>query len=265
VNYNTISSLSQKEAEIVARLSYEKKEIVTAETLDRYLPTNFQYRKQLVYRLTKKNILLPIKRGVYIFIPLEAVRTGRRVNDFLIPPIFFPNGNYYIGYSTMFNYYHFTEQQFQTVFVINTTLCKEREVAGLLFKFVKVSPERMYGTQKIKIKTEEVIISSKERTLIDLLYFNKPVGGIDAAISILELVLQEASCDVRKLIEYVTRFPNIKTRKYFGLVLERNGISDKALKPLLKSVQNTALISFSDSRKGTINQRWRVILNDSPR
>jgi len=265
VNKNTISALGQKEAELVARLSYEEKDIVTAQEIDSYLPINFQYRKQLVYSLKKKKILTPIKRGVYIFVPLESVPTGRRVSEFLIPPIFFPRNNYYIGYSTMFNYYSFTDQLFQTVYVLNTTLCRERTIAGLSFKFMKIPSERIYGLEKITIKNKEVIVSSKERTLVDLIYFNKPVGGIKAAKEIFERFVRERKCDIKKLIEYSVRFSNIKTRKLIGLILEETGISDAMLKPLEKSVKNSSLISFSNSRKGTINKRWKVIVNDTQR
>jgi predicted transcriptional regulator of viral defense system len=261
VNKNTISALGQKEAEIVARLSYEEKDIVTVQELDSYLPVDFQYRKQMVYNLKKKKILVPIKRGVYIFVPLESVPTGRRVNEFLIPSIFFPKDNYYVGYSTMFNYYNFTDQQFQIVYVLNTTLCRKRTIAGLSFRFMKIPSERVYGAEKINIKNKEVIVSSKERTLIDLIYFNKPVGGIEAASEIFERFVQEKKCDIKKLIEYAVRFPNIKTRKRIGFVLEKAGISDALLKPLEKSVKNTSLISFSNSRKGTVNKKWRIIIN----
>lgn len=51
---NTISALNQKEDEIVARLSFEEKDIVTAQELDSFLPGDFQYRKQLVYNLKKR-------------------------------------------------------------------------------------------------------------------------------------------------------------------------------------------------------------------
>ena len=105
MNKNTMSSLSKTEVEIVARLTYEKKDIVTAKELDSYLPADFPYRNQLVYSLKKKRVLIPIKSGVYIFVPLEAVPTGRRISEFLIPTIFFPQNDYYLGYSTMFNYY----------------------------------------------------------------------------------------------------------------------------------------------------------------
>lgn len=262
MNKKTISALSQKEAEIVARLSYEEKDIVTAQELDTYLPSDFQYRRKLVYSLRKKGILIPIKSGVYIFVPLDAVPTGRRVSELIIPPVFFPKNDYYIGYSTMFNYYNFTDQQFQTVYVLNTRISGARTIAGLSFKFTKISPDKMYGLEKIRIKDKEVIVSSKERTLVDLIYYNKPVGGIDEAATILERFVKEKKCDIKKLTEFAVQFPVIKTRKRIGVSLEKIGISETLLKSLEKSVKGTSLISFSSSRKGKINERWRAIVSD---
>jgi len=265
MNKNTVSSLSQKEAELVARLSYEGKDIVTAKDLDAYLPTSFQYRRKLVYSLKKKKILIPIKGGVYIFVPLEAVPTGRRISEFLIPTVFFPKNDYYLGYSTMFNYYNFTDQQFQTVYVLNPRISRERTIAGVSFKFVKIASQKIYGLDTIKIKGKDVIVSSKERTLVDLIDYNKPVGGIEAAADILKRFVQEKRCDIKKLIDYTVRFPKIKTRKRIGLILDGAGVGDVLLKPLEKSVKKTSLISFTNNRKGTINEKWRAIVNDSQR
>lgn len=265
INKNTMTSLSKTEVEIVARLSYEGKEIVTAKELDAYLPSGFPYRNQLVYSLKKKRVLIPIKSGVYIFVPLDSVPTGRRVSEFLIPAVFFPQNDYYIGYSTMFNYYSFTDQQFQTVYVLNPRISRERTIAGITFKFIKITPEKMYGLETIEIKGKDVVVSSKERTLVDLIDYNKPVGGMDAAAVILERFIREKKCDVKKLIQLTLKFPKIKTRKRIGLILEKAGVSDSLLKPLEKSVKNTSLISFTNSRKGTINERWRSIVFDSQR
>jgi predicted transcriptional regulator of viral defense system len=261
----TFSSLSQTETELIARLSYEKKEIVTAKEIDSFLPANFPYRRQLVFRLKTKNILIPIKNGIYIFVPLESVPTGRRVSEFIIPSVYFPKGNYYIGYSTMFNYYNFTDQQFQKVYVINTRLSKEKKIAGVLFKFINVSQAQMYGIEKKLIKGVDVCMSSKEKTLVDLVYFNKPVGGFFAAGEIVKRFVTEKRCDIKTLIDYATRFPNIKTRKYMGYILEECGISDALLKPLAKSVKETSIASLSESRKGTLNKKWRIIINDTRR
>jgi predicted transcriptional regulator of viral defense system len=265
VNNNTISSLTQKEAELVARLSYEQKDIVRAKDLDDYLPRGFAYRSKLVYSLRKKKILIPIKNGVYIFVPLEAVPTGRRISEFLIPAVFLPRGDYYIGYSTMYNYYNFTDQQFQTVYVLNSRISRQKTIAGISFKFIKIPARRIYGLETIDIKGKTAIISSKERTLVDLCYYSKPVGGSNAAAEILIRFIKAGKCDIKKLIEYAVKFPIIKTRKLIGLTLEKAGVDEKLLKPLEKSVKTTSLISFTGDRKGKINERWRVIVSSSSR
>ena len=54
MNKNTMASLSKTEVEILARLTYEEKDIVTAKELDSYLPSNLPYINQLVYSLKKE-------------------------------------------------------------------------------------------------------------------------------------------------------------------------------------------------------------------
>lgn len=262
-NKNTIKGLGQKEAELVARLMYENKIIVTAGEIDSFLPEGYKYRRQLIYSLKNKNILSPIKRGIYVFVPLDSVPTGIRVNELLIPPFFFPDNNYYIGYSTMFNYYGFIEQIFQTVYVLNTTICRERVIRGVSYKFVRVPEKRIYGLETIVVEGEDVIVSSRERTLVDLIYFNKPVGGILPALEIFKSVINNPGCDINKFVLYAARFPSVTTRKRIGVELERLNISRAVLKPLIESIKDTAISSFNRSRRGTINKTWRVIINDS--
>lgn len=260
---NTYKILGPIETSIVARLTYEKKSIVTAKDMDQLFNLSPEDRKQIVFRLKKKKIISPIKPGVYIFSPLEAGPEGMGVDELLIPPLFFPKKNYYVGYSTMFNYYGFTGQLFQTVYVLNTTKRMEKVICGLSYKFIKIMENRMYGIEKIKVKDEEVKISSKERTLVDLIYFNNPVGGIIGASKIFTEIIMSNKCDIKKLVEYAACFPNIKTRKRIGLMLDNAGIPENILKPLIKSIENTSIGSLSGSRKGSLNKKWRVIVNDS--
>ena len=262
---NMSRTLGPIETGIVARLTYEKKTIVTIEDLDQLFKLSPDDRKQVVFRLKKKKILMPIKRGAYVFSPLEAGPEGTGVDELLIPPLFFPQKNYYVGYSTMFNYYEFTEQLFQTVYVLNTTMRMKKIICGLSYKFIRIPEDRMYGLETIKIKDTDVNISSKERTLIDLLYFNKPVGGINGAALIFTEIVENKKCDIKKLIKYAARFPNITTRKRIGLILDKSGIADTTLRPLIKSVEKTSVSSFNGSRKGVLNKKWKVIINDSRR
>ncbi len=259
---NTYKTLGPIETGIVARLTYEKKTIVTAAELDSLFKLAPRDRKQIVFRLKKKKILARIKPGVYVFSPLESGPEGRSVDDFLVPSLFFPRKNYYIGYSTLFNYYGFTEQIFQTIYVLNTAIRKEKIICGISYKFIRIPEERFYGLETIKVKDTDVIISSKERTLIDLIYFNDPVGGLKPAVDVLKEYVVKKKCDIKKLVEYATQFPQVKTRKCIGLALEEVGVDERTLKALADSVQKTAISSFSISRKGTLNNKWRVIVND---
>ncbi len=260
---NTLKELGPIEANIVGRLTYEKKTIVTIKDLDELFKLSPEDRKQVVFRLKKKNRLTPIKRGVYVFSPLEAGPAGRGINPFLIPSVFFPKKNYYIGYSSMFNYYGFTEQLFQTLYVLNTSINLERMICGAACRFVKISEDRMYGLENIKIESQDILVSSKERTMIDLFYFNKPVGGIQPAENIFSRIIKSKKCDVKKLVEYAARFPNVTVRKRVGVLLENARISEALLKPLARSVENTALSSLGKSRKGKLNKKWKAIINDS--
>ena len=115
----------------------------------------------------------------------------------------------------------------------------------------------------IKAEGQEVVISLFERTLVDLVYFNKPVGGIKSALKILESELEKKRCDVKKFIRFAAKFPNITTRKMIGVTLEKKGCSDELLAPLIRSLKDTAISSLTRSFKGKLNKKWRVIINDS--
>jgi predicted transcriptional regulator of viral defense system len=264
-NNTTKKYLGPRETEVIARLSYENATIITKEQFDKWFEFTPALRKQLIFRLKKKGILTAIKRGVYFYSPLESGPAGSRINEFLVPLVFFSKGNYYVGYSIMYNYYRFTDQIFQTMYILNTSLQREKIIGGMKFRMVKIPLQRMYGVTKIKIKDTEVIVSDKERTLIDMFYFSGPVGGLKKAFGILEEQAKNRKVNIGKLVKYAAKFPNILTRKRIGFILEKAGIGYKRLRPLLKTVSKTSYVTLypSKSRKGKINRKWMVIENDA--
>jgi predicted transcriptional regulator of viral defense system len=254
-----------KETEVISRLSYEKVTIITKKQFDKLFGQSLLTR-QIIYQLKKKGILKPIIKGIYYYSPLESGPAGSRVNEFLIPAVLFPKGNYYVGYSTMYNYYGLTEQIFQTFYILNTSLQREREIGGIPFKLLKIPADRLYGLEKVKIRESQVIVSDRERTLIDLVYFPDPVGGLKKALEIfLEASLSNKTV-LEKLIKYASIFPSVSTRKRIGFILEKAGIAKPMLAPLLKSVKNrNTLVTLygSKARRGEINKTWKVIIDDS--
>lgn len=260
---NTMQYLNPREREVVARLAYEKVSIITQEQFDKYFKFPKRAREKTLFRLSRKGILKNIKKGIYLYSPLESGPAGSNINEFLIPPVFFPQGNYYIGYATMYNYYGFTDQLFQVMYILNTSLQRGKMIGNMQFKMVKIPAKRMYGLEKIRIKDIEVIVSDKERTLVDLIYAFQPVGGLKRAFEIFKEQIESRKIDTGKLIKYALKFPNVATRKRIGFALEQAGFNDRKLEPLLKNVRKTSLVPLypSSSRKGMINKKWMVIEN----
>lgn len=265
IKNNTKQYLSPRETEVIARLAYEKASVVTKEQFDRYFKLPRRAREKIFFRLNRQGILKKIKKGVYLYSPLESGPAGSNINEFLIPQVFFPKGNYYIGYSTMYNYYGFTDQLFQIMCILNTALQKEKAIGNMRFKMIKISPKRMYGLEKIRIKDVDVIVSDRERTLVDLIYFPGSVGGMKKAFEILVEQVKSGKIDTAKLIKYALKFPDAVIAKRIGFILEKAGLSGRKIAPLLKAAKKTSLINLypSKSRKGKINKKWMLIENAS--
>ena len=125
---------------------------------------------------------------------------------------------------------------------------------------------RLYGLEKVKIRESQVIVSDRERTLIDLVYFPDPVGGLKQALELFQEASLSNKTDLKKLIKYTSIFPSVSTRKRIGFVLEKAGVSKPMLAPLLKSVKNrNTLVTLygSETRRGEINNIWKIIIDDS--
>ncbi|MBI5554224.1 MAG: hypothetical protein HY920_00010 [Elusimicrobia bacterium] len=263
-NNNTARKyLGPKETEVIARLSYEKATIVTAGQLDEYFNFPPAERTQIIFRLKRKGILSAIKKGLYIFSPMESGPAGRNINEFLIVSALFPQNDYYVGYSSMYNYYGFIDQLYQTIFILNTTIQREKTIGSIRFKMIKVPVNRMYGLEKIQIGDAEVMVSDRERTLVDVVFYPDPVGGLKKALDVIRDQISSQKINQQKFIRYASIFPSISTRKRIGLTLDKCGVTDQELSPLLESLQGSSLTTLykATSRKGRVNRKWGLIEN----
>jgi predicted transcriptional regulator of viral defense system len=249
-------NLNQREVKFISWLTYDKVKIISYQDIDKYLPKNYKYKNRFISNLIKKKIFIPIKKGIYMFVPIEALSMGTMINPYLLPKIYYPKMNYYVGYANMFNHYGLTEQIPQITYVINTAVSGKKTISKFQFQFIKVKKEYMYGLEELSTPDGKVIVSDKERTMID---FIDKWNFKDAKEKISDILINK-QCDIKKFIDYAIRFPKAKTRKLAGLILDYSGIAERLLKPLCDSVKDTALIStLKSSRKGSINDKWGVI------
>jgi hypothetical protein len=56
------NALSKQEVGVISRLSFYGKELTSIEDIKRFLPSDYKYTKQLIYKLKKKRFLPLLKR-----------------------------------------------------------------------------------------------------------------------------------------------------------------------------------------------------------
>lgn len=254
-------SLSKDELYLISRAEFEKQKLITT-AYTKKLFGDSKKAANILDKLTRKGRFIQIERGKYIVVPIKAPDQLWAPNEFVIAKLWMGDTPYYIGYFTMYNYWGFTEQVPQTVFVLNTKKSVIKTIGGVRYKAVKIDKQKYYGIKKIKIDHEEICISDKERTLVDFIYH--PIGSFENVKRVLKDNLSQINFD--KFIYYLISFPVVSVRKRAGYLLERLNCQDSKLKKLQKTIGNkTTYIILNPShpsRKGRINKDWRIIVNE---
>ncbi|PIP68377.1 MAG: hypothetical protein CO035_03285 [Candidatus Omnitrophica bacterium CG_4_9_14_0_2_um_filter_42_8] len=254
------SGLSKDAVYLLSRSEFEKQKVITTEYAVKALGS---YRKAtaMLATLAQRNRLIQLRRGRYLVVPLKAPNQRWMPSELVVASLWMENIPYYIGYSSMYNYWGFTEQIPQAVFVLNTQKEWKRKIGQNTYAAIQISPQKMYGLKKVRIGEEDVFISDKERTLVD--FISNPIGSWENVQTVLSEQLNKI--DIQKFIRYLVRFPVISVRKRAGMMLERIGAPTEDVNRLKNSIgkQNSYVVfnPFIKSRKGKVNKDWKVILN----
>lgn len=253
-------SLSKDELYLISRIEYEKKRLITTEYV-RKIFGDAKKAANMLNRLTQKGRFIQIEKGKYILVPIKAPNQLWTPNEFITAKLWMGDTPYYIGYFTMYNYWGFTEQVPQTVFVLNTKKSLTKIIGNLRYKAVKIDKRKYYGINEMKIDDETVCISDKERTLVDFIY--NPIGSFENVKKVLDDSLRQINMD--RFVKYLISFPVVSIRKRAGYILEQLNCRNSYLKKIKKTIGSEKTYSLLDpskpSRKGKLNKDWRIIVN----
>lgn len=247
-------TLSSKEIDLMTRLEFEGKEIYTRKEIN-FFCGNRQKGAYLIKKLLEKKRLRKIVKNTYLFIPMKAPQGKWAGNEYLIAKALINGAKYYIGYSSVFNSYGFTEQVAQMIHVVNDKYSIRKTVGGVRYKLIKVLPDRIYGLETRKISKEDITFASKERALLDTFEFYdmKKASGI--------LTEQLKNIDATVFVDYVVRYPVQIIRRRIGFFLEKLGISQKILNKIDAGQKGYSFLYDTEAKKGKANKKWRIIIN----
>ncbi len=229
------------------------------------IPKKVRNIKKDLDRLKAKGEIQNIRRGFYTIIPPEYRNLGFIPVDFFINHLMeYLNKKYYVGLYSAAMYYGAAHQQPQEFYVI-TSSPKPRSVFNnkniINFKEKKNFPTK--GIIKLKSQTGYFSVSSPELTFLDLIYFEKSIGGLNRVATVLMELNESLSISAMKDV-LKNDFP-ASTLQRSGYLAEHILKNDKLTalidSSLKKIPYQPALLKSSGVQKGAMDDRWKLVIN----
>jgi predicted transcriptional regulator of viral defense system len=178
------------------------------------------------------------------------------------------NGQHQICGPNAFNRYGFDEQVPARVYAYNNRISGERSIGSVQLTLIKVAGQRLGDTENIETPEGLVAVySSRARTLIDAVYDWSRFNSLPRAYGWIGRELAEERVKVASIVATTLRYGDKGTIRRIGALLESEGVAPKLLRRLEKALSpSTGLIPWIPGRpkRGTINRRWGVVLNEQP-
>ncbi len=242
---------------MLSELSYKNKNIFTLDDIKKLVdrPKNF------LDQLARKKWILRIRREVYLIAPLEAGEGGAdsyTVHSFVLGSLL--TRPYYIGYWSALDHYGFTEQTPPYVYVVTPKPRNSRKILNTEFKFVTITPKKMFDVESTTVENNHVNISSAEKTFVDCLDHPEHAGGIEEVAKALYFSKDELK--LKKLARLAIKIGNntvIKRLGYLSEIFDLNECLEILSIATIKKGYST--LDTLSPKKGKIKEKWSLIIN----
>ena len=263
--YKTITELGPKEAEFLSVVASSYGGEFTSEIARHFWGTSALTKKKL-HLLENRGWIARIEKGKYTLIPLEAGPERHWSQDtYLVAAALVQPAA--IAYWSAIRHWDWTEQIPRIVFVQTTKrkMRARRNVLGVEYEFVTVDQSRFYGHVKEWRNGKPILITEKEKTLVDCADDVKRAGGIEELAKAIKAGAREISW--QKLDQYARKFPNRAVLKRLGYLLET--LVPELPSPAASMLEvwrndlsaGIALLQPGGKVSGRISTRWRVKSN----
>jgi len=220
--------------------------------------------RRLVRYLADRGWLDRVRRGVYVTVPLDAHRSGHRVEDpWVVAATSF--GRYYIAGWSAAEYWDLTEQIFRDILVVTSSRPRKRTVTmqGTVFRLRNSVQKKHFGVTKVWRGSHQIFISDPSRTVVDVLSDPTMGGGIRHVGDILSEYLATNHRDDELVIRYGDRLGNRTVFKRLGFLLEALGLEAPSLVEscLRRRSSGVTALDPSIDHRGRITSRWNLSIN----
>jgi predicted transcriptional regulator of viral defense system len=258
---STITGLSPREAEFLARLSAEDRRVFRLADIADGWPDATAARRALS-RLERGGWLKRIERGLYMLVPLSAGPERVWSEDALVigARLVTPSA---IAYWSALRFWNLTEQIPATVFVQSPQrkLARVLTLDGVRYRIVKIAGRRFFGLTERAISGQNVPVAGREKTVADCADRPELCGGAWQLAQALRDHWSEF--DWPALDETLARFASGAVYKRLGYLIEALDLPITARGARLadwrqRLTAGIALLDPDAGAAGPVRTRWRI-------
>ena len=232
------------------------------------LQLTLEQERKLLSRLAQAGMIARVQRGLYL-VPERLPLGGKWSPDSILVINMLMEqrqGRYQICGPNAFNRYGLDEQIPVRMYAYNSAISGDRNVGAVTLSLIKVDVNRLGDTEEFQTAEGlSAVYSSLTRTLVDAVYDWSRFNSLPRAYEWIKNELNAARVDAKTLVNSTLRYGDTGTIRRIGALLDREGVEDKLLQRLEKALKpSTALIPWipTKPKRGKINRRWGVVLNE---
>ena len=219
--------------------------------------------RTLIHKAERRGLVTRLRSGLYTLVPFELGRATEYVGDpYVIAREMCEGHSYFISHGSAMELHRMVTQPQFTIYVSSTLRTPPRSVHGHDYRFVTVKPTDFFGLMKVWVtKQQSVMVSDKERTILDALRQPQYVGGIPEVAK--ALWMSRDDIKIQQLLDYVQHFSSGALRRRLGFLLELYAMaSSDQLEPLRSKLTSTYdRLDPTLPKSGSFQARWRLQLN----
>ncbi len=225
--------------------------------------------KRALDRLTEKEKIVSIFRGYYVIVPPQYLSKG------ILPPSLFIDGlmkflerNYYIGLLNAAALHGAGHQQPQEYFVVTEyPVLRPTNKRGIKINYIstkQLPPESLI--EKKKTEAGYINVSNPILTAIDLVNYEKRIGGLNRASTVINELLENIK--QKDITQELVAHTSATILQRFGFILEeilgKQDLANKLFSLCKKSELKFYAIPLKASgkkNKELLNDKWKIWIN----
>lgn len=222
-------------------------------------------KKELSYLISKKEVLA-LRQNFYLIIPPRYAAQGKLPVQLYVHKLFdYLERDYYIsGYSAA-KFHGASHQQIQREYITTTKPALLSITKGTVaIKFFTISNWPKGNIEMKKSDAGYFNISDPILTIVDLIYHQTKLGGLNRTLANIEELLEEVQ--KASLVTLLSWYPHKSVLQRLGYVMEYLKMDNDLTNTIYEHLENerfypVLLNTAGNNKPGSVDNRWKVDVN----